>query len=72
MLRRTKGLNAAYLPPLASYVVFCRLSELQVWDIAHWGKGPRAVNLAPSHHVSRNPLGCIGKTRCLVTALALE
>ena len=30
MLRRTKGLNAAYLPPLASYVVFCRLSELQV------------------------------------------
>ena len=30
LLRRTKALNAAYLPPLASYVVFCRPSALQV------------------------------------------
>ena len=29
ILRRTKALNAAYLPPLASYVVFCRPSPLQ-------------------------------------------
>ena len=29
ILRRTKALNAAYLPPLARYVVFCRPSALQ-------------------------------------------
>ena len=44
MLRRTKGLNAAYLLPLASYVVFCRLSELQVvgpsFGIAQRRMGP--------------------------------
>jgi DNA repair and recombination protein RAD54B len=30
VLRRTAEVNAAYLPPLTSYVVFCRLSNLQV------------------------------------------
>ncbi len=34
LLRRTKALNAAYLPPLASFVVFCRPSALQVRAIA--------------------------------------
>lgn len=30
VLRRTKGINAAYLPPLHSYVAFCPPSPLQV------------------------------------------
>ena len=30
MLRRTKEINAAYLPPLHSFVVFCPPSALQV------------------------------------------
>jgi DNA repair and recombination protein RAD54B len=30
MLRRTKEINAAYLPPLHSFVVFCPPSPLQV------------------------------------------
>lgn len=30
ILRRTAELNARYLPPLSSYVVFCKLTPLQV------------------------------------------
>lgn len=30
MLRRTKEINVAYLPPLHSYVAFCRPTPLQV------------------------------------------
>ncbi len=34
MLRRTKEINAAYLPPLHSFVVFCPPSPLQVcWHV---------------------------------------
>lgn len=31
MLRRTNDVNCAYLPPLTTYVVFCRLTPLQVY-----------------------------------------
>ena len=30
VLRRTAQLNSKYLPPLSSYVVFCKLTALQV------------------------------------------
>lgn len=33
MLRRTNDINAAYLPPLHSYVAFCRPTPLQVCGV---------------------------------------
>ena len=31
VLRRTAELNAQFLPPASTYIVFCRPTPLQVW-----------------------------------------